>query len=226
MKRRTAFIGVILSLIPLSQQLFIKIGVVLSTAGLIISVPEKVNAETSKFYFDRGYEKSKNGDYYGAISDFSKAIEINPYDDYAFYNRGWNKAKLKDYYGAISDYTKAIEIDPHESFYYNRGISKSKVEDYYGAISDYKKSIELNPQKLDAYNNIAYIKRNKEINDNYGAIFYATKAIEIDPNYSIAFLNRGVAKENLGDMKGACDDWRKASSLGNEYPAEWVRNQC
>ena len=61
---------------------------------------------------------------------------------------------------------------------------------------------------------------------NYGAIFYATKAIEIDPNYSIAFLNRGVAKENLGDMKGACDDWRKASSLGNEYTAEWVRNQC
>jgi len=226
MKKRTAFIGAILSLIPLGQPLLIKTGLVLSTAGLIISVPEKVNAESADFYFDRALEKSKKGDYYGAISDFSKAIEINPYDDYAFYNRGWNKAKLKDHYGAISDYTKAIEINPHESAYYNRGISKRTLKDYYGAISDYKKSIEINPQKLDAYNNISYIKRNKEINDNYGAIFYATKAIEIDPNYSSAYLNRGVAKENLGDMNGACDDWRKASSLGNESTAEWVRNQC
>ena len=53
-----------------------------------------------------------------------------------------------------------------------------------------------------------------------------TKAIEIDPNSANAYLNRGVAKENLGDMKGACDDWRKASSLGNESTAEWVRDQC
>ncbi len=100
------------------------------------------------------------------------------------------------------------------------------MKDYYGAISDYKKSIEINPQKVEAYNNISYIKRLKEINDNYGSIFYATKAIEIDPYYSNAYLNRGIAKENLGDMKGACDDWREASSLGNKSTAKWVRNQC
>ena len=57
------------------------------------------------------------------------------------------------------------------------------------------------------------------------SIFYATKAIEINPNHSNAFLNRGVAKENLGDMQGACDDWEKASS-GNLSTAKWVRNQC
>ena len=45
MKKRTAFIGAILSLIPLGQPLIIKTGVVLSTTGLIISVPEKVYAE-------------------------------------------------------------------------------------------------------------------------------------------------------------------------------------
>ena len=77
-----------------------------------------------------------------------------------------------------------------------------------------------------AYNNISYIKRTKKINDNYAAIFYATKAIEIDPNYSLPYLNRGVAKENLGDIKGACDDWRKASSLGNKDTLQWVREVC
>ena len=159
MKKRTALIGVILSLIPFGYNLCIKTGFILSTTSLMFFVPEKVNAETSNFYFDRGYEKAKKGD-------------------------------------------------------------------YYGAISDYKKSIDINPQKLEAYNNIAYVMRNKEINDNYAAIFYATKAIEIDPNYSNAYLNRGVAKENLGDIAGACDDWSKASYFGNESAAKCVRNQC
>ena len=86
--------------------------------------------------------------------------------------------------------------------------------------------IEIDPQFTRAYNNISFVKRLKKVNDNYGAIFYATKAIEIDPNYSLPYLNRGVAKENIGDLQGACEDWRKASSLGNESTAKWVRKQC
>ena len=193
MKKRTAFIGAILSLIPLGQPLLIKTGVVLSTTGLLLSFPEKVNAGDNSYYFNRAYDKAKRGDHYGAISDYTKAIEINP---------------------------------QYESAYYNRGNAKEDLEDYYGAISDYEKAIEINPKKVKAYNNIAFIKRKKEINDNYGAIFYATKAIEIDPNSSNAYLNRGVAKENIGDMQGACNDWRQASYLGNESAAKWVRNQC
>ena len=124
MKKRTAFIGALLSLIPLGQPLIIKTGVVLSTTGLILTVPEKAQAESAKFYFDRAFKKGEKGDHYGAISDFTKVIELNPKDAVAYYNRGWNKGKLKDYYGAISDYNKAIEIDPNDkSAYYNRGIS-------------------------------------------------------------------------------------------------------
>ena len=193
MKKRNAFIGAILSLIPLGHPLIIKTGVVLSTTGLILSVPEKVNAESADFYFDRAFEKGKNGDHYGAISDYTKVIEINSNDGDAFYNRGWNKSQIEDFYGAISDYLKAIEINPNDS---------------------------------QAFNNIAFIKRKKEINDNYGSIFYATKALEIDPNSSNAYFNRGVAKKNIGDMNGACDDWRKASALGNEDTPNFVRNQC
>ena len=59
MKKRTAFIGAILSLIPLGQPLLIKTGVVLSSTGLMIALPKKVNAETSTFYFNRAYNKAK-----------------------------------------------------------------------------------------------------------------------------------------------------------------------
>ena len=122
MKKRTAFIGAILSLIPLGQTLIIKTGVSLSTIGIIIFYPKQVNAQ-EKIYFKSAFEKAKAGDHYGAISDYTKAIEINP-------------------------------------------------------------------------------------------------------NYALAFANRGSAKESIGDMKGACADWQKASQLGDQDATQWVRKQC
>ena len=147
MKKRSFFIGILLTVISIFQPLIIKNGLVLSSSAVIISYAEKLNAETSKFYFDRGFEKGNKGDYYGAISDFTKALEINSSVG-AYYNRGWNKAKLKDYYGAISDFTKAIEIDPNDGLIYsNLGITKGiGFNDDEGACDDFKKSASLGYQ--------------------------------------------------------------------------------
>ena len=131
MKKLTAFIGAILSLIPFGQSLLIQNSVVLFIPALILSLPKKVNAETFEFYFDRAFNKGEKGDHYGAISDFIKAININPEYPEAYYNLGVAKRKLKDYYGAISDYTKAIEINPnYAKAYLNRGVAKEKLKDY------------------------------------------------------------------------------------------------
>ena len=78
-------------------------------------------------------------DYYGAVADYNKAIEINPNFADHYFNRGNEKGYLKDYYGAIADYTKAIELDPNYSIaYFTRGASKEKLADMSGACSDYK----------------------------------------------------------------------------------------
>ena len=53
-----------------------------------------------------------------------------------------------------------------------------------------------------------------------------TKAIELDPNYANAYYNRGISKENLGDLNGACADWKKAAALGHKNSTKWVANQC
>ena len=42
----------------------------------------------------------------------------------------------------------------------------------------------------------------------------------------VAYSYRGIAKEDLGDLNGACADWRKAASLGHSNSAEWGRDQC
>ena len=143
MKKRTAFIGLILTLISFGKPLFFKTGLFLSTTGLILSIPQKIYARDYSYYFNSAFKKGKRGDYYGAISDFTKAIEINP-SEAAYYNRGWNKQKLEDYYGAIADYTKAIEINPqYEKAYNNRGRSYYFLNNSGNACKDFKKAVFL-----------------------------------------------------------------------------------
>ena len=157
MKKRTAFIGAILSLIPIGQPLIIKIGVVLSTAGLILVVPESSYAKSSAYYYNLGLEKVEKGDHSGAIADYTKAIEIDPKHTNSYLNRGYAKDSLKDYYGAISDYTKAIEIKPESDAYMNRSISKENIGDIKGACFDAKKAVSLGDEDLQ---NASWIKEN------------------------------------------------------------------
>ena len=61
--------------------------------------------------------------------------------------------------------------------------------------------------------------------DYQGAIDDYTRAIQINPNDAKAYSNRGIVLEIVGDLKGACTDWRKAAELGNTNAAKWVRSQ-
>ena len=175
MKKRIVFIGVILSLIPIGQLLLIKTSFVLSTAGIMLSVPEKVNAESADFYFNRALKKVDEGDYYGAISDYNKVIEIIPNDANAYYNRGNIKGRdLKDYYGSLLDLNKAIEINPNnDQMYISRCVVKTNLKDYYGALSDCNKAIKINPKDQQAFINRAVVKYLR--GDKKGACFDARK---------------------------------------------------
>ena len=57
MKKRTAVIGALVSLLPLGQPLVIGTGAALTSAGVILTVPEKAKAESAVFYYNRGIDK-------------------------------------------------------------------------------------------------------------------------------------------------------------------------
>ena len=54
-------------------------------------------------YLYCGNDKFEANDYTGAISDYSKAIELDPNDFDAYYNRALSKTYLKGYSEAITD---------------------------------------------------------------------------------------------------------------------------
>ncbi|MDB4299007.1 tetratricopeptide repeat protein [Flavobacteriaceae bacterium] len=194
----------------------IKIGFNKALGKEQVSYEEKSNLNTAEEYFYRGYDKSDKGDYYGAITDFTKAIEINPNLANAYFTRGNAKYNLKDYNGAIADYTIAIEINPNFAIaYYNRGNIKEDLKDYNGAIADYTKAIEINPNYDEAYNNRGLSKT--YLKDYYGAISDYTKALEINPNDAARYFNIGNAKTYLNDYYGAISDFTKAIEINPNY---------
>ena len=58
---------------------------------------------SAEAYFIAGNEKSKSGDYKGAIADYTAAIRLKPDFARAYYNRGETKDKLGQISEATSD---------------------------------------------------------------------------------------------------------------------------
>ena len=88
MKKRTAFIGAILSLIPIGQSLLIKTGVVLSSSAVILSLPEKVYAESADFYLKKLKEiYTKKGEESKTIFYANELLQIDPFNDKGYWYR-------------------------------------------------------------------------------------------------------------------------------------------
>jgi len=209
---------------------------ILFTLALLISFVSF--GQTAMEYFQSGYDKFKANDYSGAISDYTKAIELDHNYADAYFERGYIRYLLGDEFDhAISDFTIFIELVPNNIIstyiaraYYYRALSKFELdnrENASGAIADLTKAIEFQPGYKDAYFHRGYIKEG--LNDYTGSISDFTKAIEfslfLDANL---YYRRGLSKEQFGDLSGACIDWKKALELGDVFgeAAKKIANQC
>jgi len=87
----------------------------------INEAPEK-ELSSAEANINHGADNYQRGQYDEAISDFSKAIEINPRYAQAYLNRGTAYHRIGQYEQAISDLNNAIEINPrYAEAYFNRG---------------------------------------------------------------------------------------------------------
>ena len=167
------------------------------------------NGLIGSIYSNRGDAYGKLGQHTRAISDCTKAIELNPKLAEAYNNRGVAYGKLGQHTQAISDYNKAIELNPkYAAAYSNRGNVYGKLGQHTQGISDYNKAIELNPKYAEAYYNrgIAYGK----LGELPQAIADFSKAIELDPKLADAYSNRGLVYAALGKSGEAKKDLLKA----------------
>lgn len=147
-------------------------------------------------YEIRAKSRYITGNYFNAIQDFNKVIELATGKQVAeaYYYRGRCKQFLKDYTSAILDFDKYIILDSkltHNTVYLFRADAKYSQKNYRGALTDYNKAIHLDPKDFRGYYSRGLIKYFE-----------------------------------LASKKDGCLDWSKAGELGFEKAYELINEKC
>jgi len=125
--------------------------------------------------------KLRNGDYDGAIADFTRAVELDPNMSALYLLRGNAKKMKRDYAAAISDYTRAIELEPEykDVMLTARAGVRELTGDLEGAIADYTRAIEIDPKFDGTYRSRGRVKQKK--GDAEGAAADFARAEQLAP---------------------------------------------
>lgn len=133
----------------------------------------------------------------------------------AFFREGEKAYNSGAYVKAIGFFTQVIERDKENlNAYLQRGFCHNLVRQYEEAVQDFTAVIARKGDHLWAYTSrgSAYNRLNKfDL-----ALRDFDTVISMDPKNLEAYQNRGWAKKGLGDLNGACKDWRQSKKLGND----------
>ncbi len=172
-----------------------------------------------------------------SISDFNKAVELNPDSAEAYFYRGRAKDRSNQFASAVADFDKAIELQPDyvEAVHYREIAKRKAFDDYiawgnaelckpesYYAIDYFDKAIEMQPDCAEAYYSRGLAKMyGKGI--SLGACRYESatsdfdKAIVITPDDPKVYYRRGDVKHKLKQFESAIADYDKAIELSPDF---------
>ena len=143
-----------------------------------------------------------------SIDDFSRIIEIDPFNIEAYTCRAFSRSRIDDYSGAIEDYTKIIDIDGNNDIaYQKRAYNRVDNKDFTGAIEDCLSAVKINPNNYFAYRCHGNAKAMTGF--YHEAIEKYTLAIETG-NDPYDYFIRAYTKRNINDIDGAIQDYLKA----------------
>lgn len=158
--------------------------------------------ETSKSpiaYNNRGAYKQGNGDFQGALEDYSKAIELNPKYEDAYSNRAIMQFHFGNLVAAYQDINKAIALyQGRPQFYNNRAGIRHALKDYEGSLQDVSKAIKINSNYAEAYKNRAMIYN--QMGKYQLALIDVEKAIKLKKEYASAIdLKKQIEKSLINN---------------------------
>ncbi len=121
---------------------------------LLDPTDRSIRHKTATVYLSRGLIHSNRLDHDRAISDFNRAIEIDPSRAEFFLARGSRYHNRGKYKPAVEDFTRAIQLQPDEAaHYFARGRSYHYLDEDDRALADFNRAVGLAPDTV--YNYVA-----------------------------------------------------------------------
>ena len=127
--------------------------------AFVLAASPALSAQTAEEYTADGMSKMTEGNYDGAIADFTKVIELKPADMSAYASRGLAESAQGNFDGAINDFTQVIRFRANDAAaYLQRGKAKYLQGKIDGAVEDLVKATELKPKDGATYFHLALAK--------------------------------------------------------------------
>jgi len=159
--------------------------------GILFSGTPSACAETAQGYYNSGFRYANQGKFDQAISDCTKAIELNPQYAEAYNCRGAVYERLGNLPQALSDYAKAIAIKPdYAKAYTNRGGIYLMQGNFTQAVVDLTRAIEIDPNVANPYNNRAVAYSNLKEYDLAWRDVHKVEALGMGDRIGPEFLKR------------------------------------
>jgi tetratricopeptide (TPR) repeat protein len=147
-------------------------------------------------YFYRGSAYLQLADYERAITDYDRAVALNPDDAEVYNNRGTAYAEQGQYERAIADFDQAIALKPNDAeAHNNRGLAYANLGQYQRAIADFDQAIALQPDYALAYYNRGIIY--KFSGEKAKAVADFRKVLELSKDVEL----RKQAEEKLAGLE-------------------------
>ncbi len=169
--------------------------------------------ETAEGYKGRGNYYGRIGKLDQAQKDLEKAEALGSKNEGVFNGLGNCYGSKGEFDKALEVYTKGLAAHPKEGqMYFNRGITYEKKGQYKEAIADYLMALPNAPEKkymILSARGYAYL-----MDKQYAAAIADFDVVINDMGKSPRELhNRGIAKYNLNDYRGAVQDMEAAALL-------------
>jgi len=124
---------------------------------------------------------------------------------------------------ALPDFDKAISTLPKNmDAHFGRGLAYYTKRKYQEAFDDFDNAVRINERFADGYLYRAYACEG--LNKVQSALYDYAQVQRLKPNDALAYYKSGLLKNESGDSKGACIDFRKAASLGNTEAGDYAKS--
>jgi len=177
-------------------------------------------------YYTRVYLYSDFlGDQDQTLADYSRSVEIDPYDGDNWANLGIVYMETGDYAEAVTDLKQAVDLDPRNAHaHYNLAFSQSIVGDYEAALDHYATALDISDRwdaSIYLYRPQVYIAVGQfkdALNDSDAYVGNSIDTSSISQIYfSIsALVTRAVISVNTADYDAALQALLTANALDEE----------
>ncbi|RKX26640.1 MAG: hypothetical protein DRP47_07880 [Candidatus Zixiibacteriota bacterium] len=190
---------------PVSGQITLKKGKTSQLAIDLTPIAENTKQKTfsAEDYYYSGTTAYENGEFDIAISDLTKAIDLDPNYSQAYMDRGEIYAQLKDNKSAHDDFVRVAEI-------------KRFKKAYSASVTAYNRAIDVNRKSITAYLGRASAHLAK--GDNRAAVIDYEIVLRMDKRNSEAYFGLGKARFSQGSYKKAIKHFKDARSIDSHNP--------